>query len=210
MLDKKRAMQDAEKLFSLGNELFMKGRHAEAAAHFSKTIALDPKRSGAYTARGLIYCLYFTEKYDSALSDFNQAIALDPRDALAFHGRGMIFHARGFSDLALKDFSRVIELNPRWGAGIYRARGQIYHDQELYDEAVADFTAAIELNPEYAAAHYNRALSRFYQGDYRMAWEDACKAQYLGYQIEPGLISALIDNVHKDKMGTEAAGQRIQ
>jgi tetratricopeptide (TPR) repeat protein len=203
-------MTEAEKIFAIGNELFMKGRYAEAAAHFSRTIDLDPKNSGAYTGRGIICCLYFTERYDSALSDFNQAITLNPRDALAYHGRGLIFHARGFRDLALKDFSRVIELNPRWGAGIYRARGQIFHDQELYEEAVADFTAAIELNSEYAAAYYNRALSRFYQGDYKKAWEDACRAQYLGYQIEPGLISALVDNVHQEKMGGGEAAGRLQ
>ena len=52
----------------------------------------------------------------------------------------------GEHDLAIKDYSELIRLNPD-GAGAYFNRGIAKSDLERHEEALVDFDEAIRLNP---------------------------------------------------------------
>ncbi len=59
----------------------------------------------------------------------------------------------GDNESALRDYSRVIELNP----GDYQAyynRGNIYFESFHFEQALADYEQATTINPEYAQAYF--------------------------------------------------------
>ena len=49
-------------------------------AEYTKAIELDPKYTGAYSNRGLVY--YGKKDYDRAIADYNKAIETDPKTGL--------------------------------------------------------------------------------------------------------------------------------
>jgi tetratricopeptide (TPR) repeat protein len=55
--------------------------------------------------------------------------------------RGVVFYAKGQNDLAMKDFNRAIELDPKAGKAYYQ-RGMIYANQEKYALAVPELKKA--------------------------------------------------------------------
>ena len=123
----------------------IKGQHDLAIADFSKAIELNPKEEQAYFNRGL-----FTIKKDSAISPL--LITVKPLSSIRRRSRhissGVYLTAeKGSTSLAMADFSKAIELNPR-DALAYRNRGVSYGRKGQHDLAIADFGKAIELNPK--------------------------------------------------------------
>lgn len=62
---------------------------------------------------------------------------------------------KGDYDLAVNDYNKAIELNPK-DAVAYLNRGRAYHDKTNYDLAIADFDKVIEINPKETSAYLNR------------------------------------------------------
>lgn len=73
---------------------------------------------------------------------------------LAFR-RGVSLLLRGRQRLALAEFSRVIDLAPRWAAA-YNARGRCLRCLADRDGALADFERALLLDPTFGEAHRNK------------------------------------------------------
>jgi len=111
-------------------------------------------------------------------------------EAKKAYNRGVDNFKIGQYDQAISDFSKAIEINPRF-AMAYNHRGIVYDSKGQYDKAISDYTKAIEINPKYAEAYNNRAVSYYYKGEYDKAWEDVHKAQSLGHQVHPGFLKAL-------------------
>src|ERR1041384_3873173 len=76
----------------------------------------------------------------------NQALLLleSPVTDIEFYAKGIAYTMLGDKDLAIINFDRAIELNPRRYIS-YLSRGLAYRDKEKYDHAIADFDRAIEL-----------------------------------------------------------------
>ncbi len=174
-----------------GDEYCAKGLYEMAISQYTRALDINPMCRQAYTGRGLVYCLHIKDLHEAAVSDFTKAIELDPSDPVPFHGRGLIYYMTGLYDLALNDFNRVLELNPRWGVGLFRTRGEIYLNKGRFDLAESDFTRAIELNPEYALAYKNRALARYMKKDYEQAMKDVEIAGKFGVEMEPAFLISL-------------------
>ena len=58
--------------------------------------------------------------------------------------RGVVYYAKGQNDLAMKDFNRAIEIDPKVGKAYYQ-RGMIYENQEKYAQAVPELKKAKSL-----------------------------------------------------------------
>ena len=68
--------------------------------------------------------------------------------------RGLVYHSQKEHDLAIENYTKVIELNPDY-ADAYYNRGMAYHHKGEVDRAIADHNRAIQLNPSYADISYN-------------------------------------------------------
>jgi tetratricopeptide (TPR) repeat protein len=87
-------------------------------------------------------------------------------------------------DLALKYYSKAIELNPEY-VFAYNNRGLAYSHLKEYDKAISDYNRAIELNPEHAKAYYNRGVAYSDLKEYGKAISDYNKAIELNPEHAP-------------------------
>ena len=101
----------------------------------------------------LIYSAYeiiHRSKYQ-AIETLSRAIELDPRNAEAYKLRGVAYSWLAEPELALKDLSDAIYLDPAIQrdpqlAAAYLVLGQFYLGQGLYDDALRSINKAIGLN----------------------------------------------------------------
>lgn len=72
--------------------------------------------------------------------------------------RGNANYKKGLYDLAISDYTKALEIDPRY-ADAYYNRGNAYAKKGLYDQAISEFTKALEINPRHADAYYNRGIA---------------------------------------------------
>ncbi|MDA8005559.1 MAG: tetratricopeptide repeat protein [Alphaproteobacteria bacterium] len=130
---------------------------------------------------------------DAAIEACTEAIKTDSENADAYYTRGvcyveqgkrkvqaplcsrvMMFAAERMKDrceLAIKDFTRVIEINPDYPDAHY-SRGVAYMLKGDPDRAIADYDRAIELNPDNGLVRLNRGRAYFMRGENMRAVED--------------------------------------
>ena len=85
--------------------------------------------------------------------------------------RGNILDIKGEYDLAIKDFDRAIQLEPKFALAYYN-RGIAHFNKGDFDKAIEDYTTAIELDPQLAPTYNNRGVVYFNKGDFDKAIED--------------------------------------
>ena len=98
----------------------------------------------------------------------------------AFYNRGNAFYEFGSFDLAIKDYSRALSLNPA-DVDAYYNRGNIFSDLGDLERAIQDYTEAIRLQPTHDFAYFNRGNCYLRQGDMDQATADYQKA----YSLSP-------------------------
>ena len=72
--------------------------------------------------------------------------------AVLYANRGQMKRVMGLSDLAIKNCSKAIELNPSYLKALLR-RAEIYEETEKLDEALKDYQSVLELDPKNVVAH---------------------------------------------------------
>ena len=110
---------------------------------------------------------------------------LDPQDHVFYNNRGIDYGERGEYDLAIKDFTKAIELKPDY-AFAYNNRGAVYRSKGDHDLAIEDCNKAIRLKSDYAEAYSNRGAAYRNKGDYNCAIKDYNKA----IQLKPDFAKA--------------------
>ncbi len=93
-------------------------RYEEAAAEFSRAIALDGNDINA--RRGLASSLRRQDAFEPALKEINAAINIDPDGPYLLAERSLILFYLDRNKLAAKDAQRVIDLLPDWPTGYVR------------------------------------------------------------------------------------------
>jgi len=131
----------------------------KAIAEFTQAIKLNPnddtaknKLAGAYYIRGLT----FTSKGEDAraIEDYNEAIKIMPDYLLAIKRRGYASLEIGNYDQAIKDFEKMIQLEPdntqpKQGlASAYMKRGIAYDEKGDCARAAADFEMVLKFKPD--------------------------------------------------------------
>jgi tetratricopeptide (TPR) repeat protein len=92
--------------------------------------------------------------------------------------RGSIFFTQTNYDPAIADYTKAIQLNPKF-TGQYSYRGDAYAQNGDYDAAIADYTEVINNNSDKAIkamTYGKRGFLYSRKGDYRMGIADCNKA----------------------------------
>jgi tetratricopeptide (TPR) repeat protein/GTPase SAR1 family protein len=160
------------------------GRHEQAIIDYTRAIELDPKDALTYYQRGLVF---FQMGDDGrAVADFNKENIYNPsstRGAAKYRERGDFHYEQREYALAIADYTRAIDLNPK-AMLYYLNRGVVYVRQGEYALAIADYTRAIDLNlkkelfyKQRKAVYYNnRGVMYARQGEYPLALADYSRA----------------------------------
>lgn len=98
--------------------------------------------------------------YENRVSLLTQCI--ESKDFVYNSGSAIYFFKRGFGydslkkyNLALNDYQKAIELNPKY-SNAYHNMGIIYHNTNKYALALRAYNKAIEFDPKLVDAYYNR------------------------------------------------------
>ena len=153
---------------------------AEATAHFKVGLDYSKKRN-----------------WDAAIAEYTKAIGLDPKYALAYINRGAAYTEQGQHDKAILDYTKAITIDPTLVAANYN-RASSYFAKGQHDLAISDWSKVIERNPKHAKAHYYRGLAYDQKGQADRALSDLDRAQALGYQVDPVLLTRLRTSAQKN------------
>jgi rhomboid protease GluP len=96
--------------FESGTALLRKGDLAGAEDQFGRVIRLDPRRSDAYTLRGL--CRVAQGRTEQALQDFDNAIRLNPKDYAARSARARVRATLNDPEGAARDYRDALRDAP--------------------------------------------------------------------------------------------------
>lgn len=112
--------------------------------------------------------------YSEAVKYYTKIIDSDPDELtlkVVLNNRGIAYQNLGRHELALKDYQRVIDLDPAHPQS-YGNRGNVFDTLGNFDKAVADYTKGIELKNDYTDAYYNRGWVLLKQQNYLAASDD--------------------------------------
>ena len=115
--------------------------------------------------------------FEKVIDICNEALKVEP-NLVEFYIiliRGYAYIELNEYEQAIKDFNKVIELNPNYAEDYY-GRGYAYAELNEYERAIEDYDRTIALNPKFAEAYYNRGLAYAELNEYKRAIEDYGKA----------------------------------
>jgi tetratricopeptide (TPR) repeat protein len=172
----------------------LNGQHDEAIRDYTEAIRINPAFAEAILNRAIT--LAGTSRCPAAITDFTRAIELfesepgartatgtrNPGTAIALVDRGVCHEKSGRDDLAVKDYSAHLELEPRSQYGL-ELRGALYFRARQYDRASADFAQALVVNPSSPTALYGRGLVKQKTGDARGAEDDVETAKAMRSRV---------------------------
>jgi tetratricopeptide (TPR) repeat protein len=141
---------------------------ASARKYYEEALKLEPNGQYAQTAKEALQKLKKTP-------EGRQASQPNSKEANAYNERGVAKGVKGDIDGAIADFTRAIELYPKYGTA-YNNRGLAKKNKGDLDGAIADCTRAIELDPKDAGAYGNRGIAKQAQGDLKGAIADYTRA----------------------------------
>ena len=116
----------------------------------------EPGRKGMYHA--MLSARAASEgKMEEARSNAETALQLlkSPSNDSEFHARGVAQQELGNDDLAIADFDKALQLDPKQ-AIVYVSRGMSYRQKKDHDRAIADFDKVIQLEPNLMGVYVER------------------------------------------------------
>lgn len=125
----------------------------EAISEYSKAINRDASFAPAYRYRANAFKAI--GDLPATLDDYNALIALQP-DALFFNRRGLVHEELHEFTAAAEDYTRAIELNPKWAIP-YNNRGFVKMHLKDWEGAKQDLQTAISLDGAAPTPYINLA-----------------------------------------------------
>lgn len=108
---------------------------------------------------------------------WSDVIEKHPNVVFAYYNRGLYNVSGGRTNYkkASQDFSKAIQLNPKYGSA-YIGRGNIHYANQENEKALSDFSKAIAFDPSNANAYVNRAAVYNRLQNYNKGLQDLQKA----------------------------------
>ncbi len=83
--------------------------------------------------------LLITGQTDEALANFDKAIANDPKNPAMFYNRGLINYQVGNLEAAAADYSKALELNPKFFDAAYNLGAMYYNDAVEWNNKASNY-----------------------------------------------------------------------
>ena len=146
------------------------GNPERAISELKSAVQKDPHFALGYATLGEAYRLKFLMDHDpasveNALANCRKALEMDQRLPTVHVTLGMLHSKLGKDDLALQEFQKVLDLNPRDADALIGMAG-IFENTGRIQDAEAKLKQAISLRPDYWDGY--RALAEFYDRQKRI------------------------------------------
>jgi tetratricopeptide (TPR) repeat protein len=117
------------------------------------TMVQREQKSNEYVSAGT--AMEGRGRFDGALEAYQKGLALDPGNPFAQLGRANIHNIQGEWDLAISEYSALIESHSdfKYVANAYDGIGNIYFKRKKYDDAKEEYQKAIKLKSDYFQPH---------------------------------------------------------
>ena len=107
--------------------------------------------------------LYAASNYQQAIADYTEVERLlagtnDPNLLNAMYNRGLAYHKTGYYQMAIDDFTRVLNLSPG-DVPAYLNRGNAFALSKQRTNAIDDYTKAIALDPANGTLYFARGIT---------------------------------------------------
>jgi len=158
---------------------------ARAAA--TRALDIDERLADAHVSMG--YVLTLEWDWAAAAGEYKRALALNPGSATAHHWYGTYLDTIGWTDEAIAELTRAVELDPL-SPIIIRDLGAAYYHARRYQEAIKQYRKALELAPEFAPAHGFLGTAYSALGDHEQAIAESQTAVRLTDRA-PGRLAGL-------------------
>lgn len=102
---------------------------------------------------------------------FNKAIDTNPEFSNAYSNRGNVYRMGKKYDLAIKDYSTSLKLDPK-DLGVLYSRANTYLEMENFKKAIDDYSTIIDLKPTYPNIYFDRAYANIRNDNFKKAKKD--------------------------------------
>lgn len=156
------------------------------------------QRSLAKTAISLVFVVLAIMTYErckvwkNGITLWSDVISKYENVPNAYASRGNEYGMSKEYDLALSDYNKALELEPRNLVAL-TSRGYLFYLMGDNDKAIGDFNRAISAYPQYVPAYLNRSLAYESIGEYKSAIDDILTARH----FEPEVSVDRIDHLRK-------------
>ncbi|MEO6725405.1 MAG: protein kinase [Blastocatellia bacterium] len=133
-----------------------------AEASLTRALELDPKLAGARLQMVYVY-LNRSEK-DKALATLAEVRREAPHDPTVFIIAGLLYRLNGLYDKALRQYDKLLELNPKDIVIASYNRGRLYTYRHEYDLAIKEFEKARAVEPDHPLIKTFQAVTYFNMG----------------------------------------------
>jgi len=127
--------------------------------------------------------LFRIARYNQAIIALDLTIGLKPDFADGYLLRGRAYAGDAITELAIRDFTKVLEIRPSDTAARL-ARTSVYIDRKDYHSAIADATAVLAIDPSLSQAYNFRACAVRALGDPKKALDDFNRAVQLNQNVD--------------------------
>ena len=154
---------------------------ARLHAHNKPYTEPDPQE---YLQRGI--SAHKNDRVDDAIEYYTEIIQMEPTDttivSMAYYNRASAYVEKNEEDLAIKDYTKNIELNPN-SANAYHDRGYAYRKKGDNKRAVEDYNQAIQIKPDNILFYNNRSIALLDLQEWGKAKSDLTIAKNRGEDI---------------------------
>ena len=135
------------------------------------------------------YRSHLNGSHSTAAKHYTKAIKRKPSYAQAYLMRAATYHSQNQYELAIKDYTKVIELGEAYfKAAGYFNRGLVRYDIGKYKAAISDFTSALSFDEKMANAYLHRGIAKGRTGNRNGQVKDFVNAaRYGDYEVRQWL-----------------------
>ncbi len=158
--------------------------YVAAAENYGLLLKINPRCYAANVDMANMSVL--EKKYEAALPYFNTAVSLNNSDINLINSRGMCYYYSERFELAIKDFKRVLKLDPNNYMAYNNMGSATYNNQNIANASLIDLKAAegyfnksVEIKPDFQMAIRNRGIVRFHLDKLDESYKDLLYASQL-------------------------------